>query len=169
MVHHGGQPNWWNRSVAIQRVARITPEGKKEAPGDDMGTYGPKGGVPPVNWLDTSFGKKTQGNVGGSANTPAVFPYGGSALAPDGQYCVVVWQRYQMGGASNMEMVNGDILASRLDGWKPLDKGGVPVAASAAEELDPALAGNGAGRLLCVYEKVEDGKSKIVARTLQTR
>ena len=169
IVYHGGQPNWWYRSMAIQRVARITPEGKKEAPGDTHGNYGPKGGVPPGNWLDTSFGKKTQANVGGSAHTPAVFPYGGSALAADGQCCVVVWQRYQMGGASNMEMVNGDLLASRLDGWKPLDRDGVPVAASAADELDPALAGNGAGRLLCVYEKVEDGRTQIAARTLQTQ
>jgi len=125
--------------------------------------------VPPDNWLDTSFGKKTQANVGGSAHTPAVFPYGTSALAADGPYCVVVWQRYHMGGASNMEMVNGDLLASRLDGWKPLDKDGVPVAASAAEEINPALAGNGAGRLLCVYEKVEDGRTRIVVRTLRTQ
>jgi len=168
IVYHGGLPNWWYRSVAIQRAARITPEGKKEAPGDTSGNYGPKGGVPPENWLDTSFGKKTQANVGGSANTPSVFPYGGSALASDGKCCVVVWQRYQMGGASNMEMANGDILASRLDSWRPLDKDGVPVAASAAEEINPALAGNGAGRLLCVYEKVEDGKTRIAARTLQT-
>lgn len=169
IVSHGGQPNWWYRSMAIQRVARITPEGRKEAPGDTNGNYGPKGGVPPDNWLDTSFGKKTQGNVGGSAHTPSVFPYGGSALAADGQYCVVAWQRYQMGGASNMEMVNGDLLASRLDGWKPLDKDGGPVAASAAEELNPALAGNGAGKLLCAYEKVEDGRTQIVVRTLRTQ
>ncbi|MBM4041117.1 MAG: hypothetical protein FJ290_21665 [Planctomycetes bacterium] len=169
IVCHGGEPNWWYRSLAIQRAARITPEGKKETPGDTSGTYAPKGGVPPENWLDTSFGKKTQPNVGGSANTPSVFPYGGSALASDGRCCVVVWQRYHMGGASNMEMVNGDLLASRLDGWKPLDKEGVPVAASAAEETSPALAGNGAGRLLCVYEKVEDGRTWIVVRTLQTR
>jgi len=89
IVYHGGLPNWWYRSVAIQRVARITPEGKKEAPGDTSGNCGPKGGVPPENWLDTSLGKKTQANVGGSANTPSVFPYGGSALAADGQSCAV--------------------------------------------------------------------------------
>lgn len=169
IVYHGGQPNWWYRSLAIQRAARITSEGKKETPGDTSGTYAPKGGVPPENWLDTSFGKKTQPNVGGSANTPSVFPYGGSALAADGRHCVVVWQRYHMGGASNMEMVNGDLLASRLDGWRPLDKGGVPLAASPADELNPALAGNGAGKLLCVYEKVEDGRTRIMARTLRIR
>jgi hypothetical protein len=169
IVYHGGQPNWWHRSVAIQRVAKITPEGKKEAPGDVNGNYAPKGGVPPVNWLDTSFGKKNQSNIGGSAATPSVFPFGGSALAQDGPYCVVVWQRYRMGGASNMEMINGDLLASRLDGWTPLDKGGVPVAVSLAEEVNPALTGNGAGKLLCVYEKVEDGKSSIAARTIATR
>ena len=167
VVYHGGQPNWWYRSMGIQRVARITPEGKKEAPGDVMGNYRPKGGVPPVNWLDKSSGGRR--NVGGSANTPTVFPYGSSALARDGEYCVAVWQRYHMGGASGMELVNGDILASRLDGWKPLDKGGVCVATSEVEELNPALAGNGAGKLLCVYEKVVDGRTQICARIIETQ
>jgi hypothetical protein len=168
MVYHGGQPNWWHRSVAIQRVVRITPDGRMEAPpGDNFSSYNPKDGVP-VNWLDTSYGKKTQRNVCGSAHTPTVFPYGGSALAFSGQQCVAVWQRYHMGGASNLDLVNGDLLASRLDGWKPLDKPGVPVAASAAEELNPALAGNDAGKLLCVYEKVVDGITHICARTIET-
>ena len=54
-------------------------------------------------------------------------------------------------------------------GWTPLDKGGVPVAVSLAEEVNPALTGNGAGKLLCVYEKVEDGRSSIAARTIATR
>lgn len=170
MVYHGGQPNWWYRALGIQRTARITPAGKIDAaPGDVMGHYGPKGGVVPPNWLDTSYRKKTQRNVGGSAATPTVFPYGGSALAQDGRHCVVVWQRYYMGGASNLELVNGDLLASRLDAWKPLDKPGVPVATSTAEEINPALAGNGSGKLLCVYEKVVDGRTSIAARTLQTR
>jgi hypothetical protein len=54
MVFHGGDPNWWYRSMGIQRVAKIPPEGVKEAPGDNSGNYSPKGGVIPVNWLDTS-------------------------------------------------------------------------------------------------------------------
>jgi hypothetical protein len=120
--------------------------------------YVPKG-VIPANWLDTNKGKE------------GVWPYGGSAVARDGPYCVAVWQRYRIGGSRTRRWAldNGDILASRADGWKVLDKDGVPVAASAAEELDPALAGNGTGRLLCVYEMVEDGKSSIAARTLRTR
>jgi hypothetical protein len=67
-------------------------------------------------------------------------------------------------------MVNGDIQAGRVDGWKPLDgQGGVAVAASAASELNPALAGNNTGRLLCVYEKVlDDGAKQICARTMET-
>jgi hypothetical protein len=98
-----------------------------------------------------------------------VFPHGGSAVAADGKYCVAVWQRYHLGGATRMQMVNSDILASRVDGYKPLDKGGVAVAVSSDEELNPALAGNGDGKLICIYEKVVDGKSSIAARMLQTR
>jgi hypothetical protein len=97
-----------------------------------------------------------------------VFPFGSSAVALNGKQCVAVWQRFQMGGASNLDLVNGDLYASRLDEYKPLDKPGIPVATSPAEELNPALAGNGAGKLLCVYEKVVDGKSLICAKILST-
>jgi hypothetical protein len=74
-----------------------------------------------------------------------------------------------MGGASNLDLVNGDLYTSRLDEYKPLDKPGVPVATSQAEELNPALASNGAGKLLCVYEKVVNGRSLICAKTLGTK
>ncbi len=56
-----------------------------------------------------------------------------------------------------------------MDGWKPADKDGIPVAASPADERNPALAGDGAGKLLCVYEKFVDGRTAIVARTLRTQ
>jgi hypothetical protein len=82
---------------------------------------------------------------------------------------VAVWQRYHTGGPTGIDLVNGDIRAGRVDAWKPLDTDGIPVADSAAEELAPALAGNGAGRLLCVYQKVVDGKARIAARTLRTQ
>ncbi|HUT35141.1 MAG TPA: hypothetical protein VNE39_16740 [Planctomycetota bacterium] len=162
MVCHGGPPNWWGRSVAAQKLYRITPEGKRDSPSEDRSK-----GVP-ANWLDTSMGKKGHGTRG-SANIAEVWPYGGSALAPDGQYCVAVWQRYHTGGASGMDLINGDILAARVDGWEPMDKDGVAVAASPADECSPALAGNGAGKLLCAYEKEEGGRTLIAVRTLQTQ
>ena len=88
-----------------------------------------------------------------------------------GPYSVAVWQRYHTGGSTGIDMVNGDIHTGRVDGWKPLDgQGGVAVAATAANELNPALAGNKAGTLLCVYEKIlDDGTKRICARTLETR
>jgi hypothetical protein len=168
MAYDGGDPNWWNRGLGIQRVVVFTPDGTKEQSWDNRGRYLPKKGMPP-NWLDTSYGKGAQRNIGQSANTPKVFPYGVNAVAADGKYCVAVWQRYQMGGATGMELINGDIRASRIEGCTALDKGGVAVATSSHEELNPDLAGNGTGKLLCVYEKVTDGKSSIAARTLQTR
>jgi hypothetical protein len=61
-------------------------------------------------------------------------------------------------------------MAGRVDGWKPLDgEGGIPVAASPAEEINPAVAGNGSGKLLCVYEKIMDGVTQICARTIETQ
>ena len=163
-------PDFWGWSgPAAQMAYSMTAEGKLAADSSSERYYDPKREpkvVAPPNWLDTSLGKK-------SVRTPharlgkVIWPWGRSALAADGQYCVAAWQRYHTGGATGAELVNGDIQVGRVDGWKPLDKDGITVANSAAEELNPALAGNGAGKLLCVYEKVEDGRTQIAARTLR--
>jgi len=163
-------PDFWGWSGPAAQIGySITPEGMLAGDSPSDRYYDPEREpkvVAPANWLDTSLGKKR-------VPTPfsrigkTIWPYGGSALSADGPYCVAVWQRYHTGGATGAELVNGDIMARRVDGWKPLDKDGVAVAASAAEELNPALAGNGAGKLLCAYEKIDTGRTQIAARTLQ--
>jgi hypothetical protein len=111
-----------------------------------------------ANWLD--FGKEKQ------EGSP--WPYGPSAAAWDGQQFVAVWQRQHI--TKSVGLTNGDVIASRVEGWKPLDGAGVPVAATEFEEQHPALASAGAGKLLCVYEKHgADGHVTIVARVLETR
>jgi hypothetical protein len=143
IMTHGGPPNYWGRSVGTQSLFRITAQGEKDV----------------SVTLDTSKGKKR------------LWPYEGSAVVPDGQRCVAVWQRYHIGGSgqAKMDLINCDILAARVENGKVLDTEDLFVAASDADELDPALAGNGAGKLLCVYEKVVDGKSMICAKMLGTK
>ena len=111
-----------------------------------------------ANWLD--FGKdKKEGSP---------WPYGQCAAAWDGTQFVAVWQRHHI--TKTVSLSNCDIIASRVDGWKPLDTDGVAVAATGLEERAPALASDGAGKLLCLYEKhAKDGKVTIVARVLETR
>ena len=165
-------PDFWGWSgPAAQMAYSITPEGMLAADSPSDRYYDPKREpkvIAPANWLDTSLGKKT-------VRTPlsrigkTIWPYGGSALAADGPYCLAVWQRYHTGGATGADLVNGDIMAGRANRWKPVDKDGVAVAATAAEELNPALAGNGAGKLLCIYEKIMDGATWICARTVETK
>ena len=53
MVTPGGPPNFWGCTIGIQRVIRITPEGKLDAPSDDT-NYNPTKKVP-ANWLDTNW------------------------------------------------------------------------------------------------------------------
>jgi hypothetical protein len=54
-----------------------------------------------------------------------------------------------------------------VDGFTSLDPAGVPVAASGADELGPALAADGSGRLLCIYENREaDGAPRVAARMI---
>jgi hypothetical protein len=163
IVRHGGVPDYWGRTNAFQRAYRVTVDGETDTP-DERTSQG---------WnlaavLDTSVGKKSYPAVG--AFVPDIWPYGRSAVASDGQYGLVVWQRFHTGDATGMALINGDIRASRVDGWRPMDgDGGLPVAETPADELDPELAGNGAGKFLCVYEKDVEGRSSIAARTIQTR
>jgi hypothetical protein len=166
-------PDFWGWSgPAAQRAYSITPEGKRAAESPSERYYDPerKQRVIPANWLDTSMGKQTH-RAAGPAGIPEIWPWGESALAADGPYCVAVWQRYHTGGSTGIDMVNGDIRTGRVDGWKPLDgQSGVAVAASAASELNPALAGNHTGTLLCAYEKiVDDGTKQICAKAIETR
>ena len=159
MVCPGGPPNFWGRTLGIQQVFRITPEGKLAADSPSLSRYVPKDAKDVTNWLDTSLGKK------------GLWPWGGSAVAKAGTYNVVVWQRYKIGGSAGIALSNGDIRAGRVDGCKNLDKlGGVAVSPSPADELNPELAGDNEGRLLCVYEKrLEDGARQICARTIETK
>ncbi len=111
-----------------------------------------------ANWLD--FGKEKKDG--------SPWPHGQSAVAWDGKQFVAVWPRQHILKAVSFH--NCDLFASRLDGWKPLDTAGVPVAASGLEEKNPALASDGAGMLLCVYEKhAQDGAISIAARVLKTQ
>jgi hypothetical protein len=120
-----------------------------------------KGPLP--HWLD--YGLPT-----GPGHT---WPYGRIATAGDGRQCVVAWTRYHFGGVTSVSLCNGDIMLARVDGWKGLEGVGVGlgIGATPENEMNPALASNGAGKLLCVYGKQpDDGKSKaaIAARLVTT-
>ena len=109
-----------------------------------------------ANWLD--FGR--------DKNEGSPWPHGPCAVAWDGRQFVVAWQRQHI--TKTVSLRNSDIILSRVAGWKPLDSAGVPVAASELEEKGPALASNGAGKLVCVYEKhQQEGTVAIVARVIQ--
>lgn len=112
------------------------------------------------NWLD--MGKaKAKGDT---------WPWGESASAFDGQHSVVVWQRHHLCGEKMTNFENCDLIAARVDGYKPLDAAGVAVAASAAEERRPAVASDGVGRLLMVYEKQQGaGAVSVMGRMLQSK
>ncbi|MEI8257271.1 MAG: nucleotide excision repair endonuclease, partial [Deltaproteobacteria bacterium] len=62
-----------------------------------------------ANWLD--FGK--------DKNEGSPWPYGHSAVAWDGKQFVAVWQRHHI--AKSVSLTNCDLIASRVEGWKPLD------------------------------------------------
>ena len=61
------------------------------------------------------------------------------------------------------------MMAARTDGWKRLDETPMAVAAGKADETEPALASDGAGGLVCVYEKEHKGRIAICARALTTK
>ena len=60
-------------------------------------------------------------------------------------------------------------MLSRTDGWKRQSDVAMAVAASENEELAPELASDGAGNLLCVYEKEVGPKTLICVRAITSR
>jgi len=96
------------------------------------------------------------------------WPWGASASAWDGAQSVVVWTRWHLAGETKSALVNADLVASRVDGVKPLDGTPIVVAGSESNETAPGLASGGAGKLLCVYVKEQDRKLRVAARPLGT-
>ena len=149
--------NAWNRTIGAQRAINITPGGTLAADSPTAATktfiesYAQKPGGGAANWLDYHYDSERE------------WPYGASAAAPDGNYCVAVWSRYHMKGNS---LHDSDLYVSRVARWEPVEANPVQVAASSASERDPALAGNGKGKLVAVYEKLANGTSQIVSRPL---
>ena len=108
-------------------------------------------------WLDVGDRKRKK-----------TWPHRFSAAAGDAKGCVAVWVRANV--RLDVQLYNHDLYASRVEGCRPKDRPGVAVAAGPASETRPALASDGAGRFLCVYEKHEaDGNVRVVARTLAPR
>ncbi len=156
VVGHRSPPDPWGwGGPGAMRCGAVKPDGKVDNPTlkEPSGNWGKL-----KNWLD----------VGGRKRT--TWPWGESTIAWDGKHFVAVWQRHHIAGEKKSSFKNCELIASRVDGWKPLDDAGVPVAATEREEKYPALASDRAGKLLCVYEKYcADGQVRICARRLSTR
>jgi len=155
-VNHRSPPDYWGwGGPGAMRCYLVGPDGKRD-PGIKKEPSGVQSKQP--NWLD----------LGRSKKAGATWPMGANAVAWDGKQFVAVWQRHHI--EKTVMFTNCDLIASRVDGFRPLDDAGVAVAASAEEEKNPALASDGAGALLCVYERHgKDGKVRISARTLKTQ
>ncbi len=156
VVSHRSPPDPWGwGGPGAMRCFLMLPDGKldSEIKPEPSGNWDK---LP--NWLD----------VGGRERK--TWPHGGNASAWDGEQFVVVWQRHHITGEKKSNFENCDLMASRVDGWKPLDPAGIAIAAGPEEEMNPALASDGAGGLLCVYEKYgADRRVRIIARRLTTR
>ncbi len=157
------QPDYWGwggpgaiMCTFLQSDGKIAPDYEeyiKSLPGNERNT--PKYKLYD-HWLD------------GSIRGQGTWPYGESACTWDGKQFVAVWQRHHL--EKTVMFKNCDLLASRLERWRPLDRPAVVVADSQAEEQQPALASDGAGGLLCVYEKhAADGKVLVTARALKAQ
>lgn len=155
VLDHRSPPDYWGwggpgaiRSYFVRSNGTLDPGITKEP-------AGVKSKQP--NWLDIGLSKKDG----------ATWPMDESAVAWDGKQFIAVWQRYHL--EKVVMFADCDIIASRVDGFKPLDPDGVKVAAAAEREMKPTLASTGAGNLLCAYERYgADGKVRVAARVLVT-
>jgi hypothetical protein len=154
-------PDFWGwAGPGALRAYAIGADGKLD-PTQPQETHPTSGQLQP-NWVDVVKGEKEQ----------KTWPYARNAVAWDGREWIAVWTAFHFGGTTGIDLVNGDLMLARLDGWKSREgKTPIAVAATAANELNPALATDGAGNLLCVYEKQpDDAKSNMViaARVIRT-
>ena len=156
VVGHRSPPDPWGwGGPGAMRAAFVNPDGTLENQDAVKEPAGVAARLP--GWLD--FGREKKPG--------ATWPWGQSASAWGGKHSLVVWQRHHLGGEKMTNFENCDLIAARVDGFKSLDEAGVPVAASEADETRPALASDGAGRLLLVYEKRgADGETRIAGRML---
>jgi hypothetical protein len=154
MSHRSPPDPWGWGGPGGMRCAFVSSDGKVENGGKE--SY-PSSKL--SNWVDFGSAKKEG----------ATWPWGESASAWDGQHFVAVWQRHHLTGEKKCDYINCDIVATRVNGCSPVDQEPIPVAAGPTEEKWPALASDGAGKLLCVYTKGADGKSQVAARTISTK
>jgi len=158
VVSHRSLPDPWGwGGPGAMRAVLVGADGK---PVNQDGVQEPSGVQDRLpGWLDLGR-KKEEG---------ATWPWGESACAFDGQYCMVVWQRHHLCGEKFTDLTDCDLIAARVDGYRSLDAAGVPVAATPAEERRPALASEGKGRWLLVHERGQaDGRGAVVGRMLRT-
>ena len=154
IVSHRSRPDPWGwGGPGAMRAAFVNPDG---APTSEVKEpSGVNQRLP--NWLD----------MGKEKREGATWPFGTSASAFGGKHSLVVWQRHHLAGEKMTTFTNSDLIAARVDGFRSLDPDGVPVAASAHDELSPALAGDGRGKFLLVYEQQrEDGAAFVCLKVL---
>jgi hypothetical protein len=151
LVSHRSMPDAWGwGGPGATRVSFITEAGVvDETQPKETATPGAK--LDPT-WLDVNV-----------TTDPKTWPHGPTACAWDGKHTVAVWQRHHL---KNLTFVQTDLMGMQVDGWKRLKDEAFPIAASEVSELNPSLASDGAGHLMCVYEKEADGGTAICARPL---
>ena len=157
VLGHRSPPDPWGwGGPGAMRCGFVDAAGKRVYPAK---TKEPSGNWSKLeHWLDVGDRKRV------------TWPWGESSIAWDGTHCVAVWQRHHICGEKKSSFTNCEIMGARVDGGKPVDTDAVPVAAGSEEERHPALASDGAGGLLCVYERhAKDGNVVIAGRTLRTK
>lgn len=160
VINHRVRPDFWGwGGPAAQRAYAVTPDGKLAGDMPKDNGY-PKAQTGQPHWLD---GKHVDGKSLG-------VPYGPSSAAGDGKHVLAAWQRFQQSRRGYSVVLNQcDIICGRVDGWKPLDNPPIVLAGSPLDERRPALAGDGAGKLICVYEKLlESGMVTLAAKLVKT-
>ena len=152
VIGHRAPPDPWGwGGPGAMRAALLDNEGRLEN-GDAVKE--PAGNWQRLpGWLD----------VGREKKPGATWPWGVSACAWTGKYVLAVWPRHHLGGEKFTNLENCDLLAARLDGYRSLDEAGIPLAAGPGDETRPALASDGAGRLLCIYENHDRAGRDLVA------
>jgi hypothetical protein len=156
--------NWGWAGPGAMRCVGLLEDGQQDK-AQQLEGQGPAHNVLQPNWLDTDSGKAA-GDY---------WPWGRSSVAWGGQECVAAWTRCHFakqgaGGYVVESMEPGDIVCGRIASDWSLPDAKRPVLVSANNSQNPAVASDGNGKLLCVYEKkTAEGNTQICAKPITTR
>lgn len=94
------------------------------------------------------------------------WPKGRHTITSDATHAVAIWQRNDI-PPKTLDIINSDLYIGLVDNYDLVESSSTLLAGDGSvDERNPSIAGDGAGNLVAVYEKLLDGERVIASRSI---